>query len=350
MGHKLTLSLTVRALTVRALTVRALTVLALTAGTSAAEPVRLSAAAFGTQAEIEVRDLPRDVATAAVRAALHEIFEISRLCDPSGRLPGGIGALNTAAGNADPQVLEARVAELLQQGMMYCLWTSGTHGPLGGELYRLWDSPDARRLPDPSELRDAVISAACNQLSLTAGETGIHARIAAGSRVTTVGMERGFALDRAVGVLRSAGVDNAWLEIDNVFRAIGRGPEGKGWLATLPPAPGTTKPSDQIWLRDQALAIAGIEPVGDEPPIRFIDQRTGVPARGVVMVATVTELAVDADALAATLFVNDLREGLLRLGGLTPRPSVFWLLGEGKGEALESTYNWSELERVRRRF
>ncbi len=322
--------------------------LSFAAVTSAAEPVRLSAAAFGTQAEIEIRDLPREVATATARTALQEIFEISQLCDPSGRLPGGIGALNAAAG--EPQMLDARAAELVQQGLRYCLWTNGTHGPLGGELYRMWDGLEAGRLPDPTELRDAVISASCNQLSITSDETGIHARIAAKSRLEMVGMERGFALDRAVGVLQSAGVENAWLEIGNVARAMGPGPEGKGWLAILPPAPGMTEPSDQIWLRDKALAIASIKPVGDNPPARFIDQRTGVPGRGVVMVASVTELAIDADALTATLFVNDLREGLMRLGGLVPRPSVYWLLGQGKGEPLESTYNWYELERVRRRF
>ncbi len=320
--------------------------LVLTTNTATAEPVRLSADAFGTQAEIEVRDLPGDQATTAARDALREIFEVSQLADPSGALPGGLGALNAAAGTSDAQLLDERAADLVRRGLQYCLWTNGAHGPLGGKLYRLWGEAEA--LPDPSELRDAVISASCNQLSLISGETGILARVAAGSRVATIGMERGYALDRAVEVLKSAGVGNAWLEIGSVYRAMGGGPQGKGWLFSLPPAPGTTKPSDQVWLRDQALAIAAVD--SDDPVVRFIDQRTGVPARGVVMVATVTEQALDAEALAATLFVAGLREGHMRLGGLNPRPSVFWLLGEGKGDPLESTYRWSELERVRRRY
>ena len=320
--------------------------LALVAGSVSGEPVRLSADAFGTQAEIEIRDLPREVATAAALEALREIYEISGLADPTGGLPGSIGALNAAAGG-EPMLLEDRTAELLRRGLQYCLWTNGAHGPLGGELYRLWNEA---RMPDPAELRDAVISAGCNQLSLKAVEAGINARVAAGSRVRALGMERGFALDRAAEVLRSAGVRNAWLEVGNVYLAMGRGSEGKGWLAALPPAPGTAKPSDQIWLRDKALAVAAIGPSDGGPMIRFIDQRTGVPARGVVMVAAVTELALDAEALAATLFVAGLREGHMRLGGLTPRPSVFWLLGQGKGQPLESTYRWSELERVRIRY
>ncbi len=319
--------------------------LVLAAGTAAAEPIRLSTDAFGTQAEIEIRDLPRDVAVTAARDALREIFEVSQLADPSGGQPGGFGALNAAAGG-EPQLLDERAASLVRSGLQYCLWTNGAHGPLGGELYRLWG--EAVAMPAPSELRDAVISASCNQISLTSGEAGIQGKVAAGSRIAAVGMERGYALDRAVEVLRSAGVENAWLEIGRVYRAMGSGPEGKGWLISLPPAPGTEKPSDQVWLRDQALAVAAFDPTADGPMIRFIDQRTGVPARGVVMVATVTELALDAEALAVTLFVNGLREGHMRLGGLKPRPSVYWLLGQGKGDPLESTYRWSELERVRR--
>ncbi len=324
-------------------------VLAFAAGSSLAEPVRLSVTAFGTEAEIEVRDLPREVALAAARDALREIFEISQLSEPSGEMPGSIGALNAAAGNG-PLVLEARTAELLRRGLQFCWWTNGAHGPLGGELYLLWDPSVPERLPEPSELRDAVISAACSQLSLELVEAGIRAKVAAGTRVAARGMQRGFALDAAVEVLRAAGVANAWLEIGGVYRAMGGGLDGRGWLVDLPPAPGSTEPSDQVWLLDQAMAVATAKPFDKWASVRFIDQRTGVPARGVLMVARVTERAVDAEALAATLYVTGLREGHMRLGGLTPRPSVYWLLGQGKGEPLQSTYRWSALNRVKKRY
>ena len=322
--------------------------MALIAGPAAAEPVRMAADAFGTQAGIEIRELPAEAAKAAALDALREIYEISQLTNPAGELPGSLGALNAAAGNEEPLLLDERASEVLRRGLQYCLWSNGAHGPLGGEIYRLWQEA-AQGVPDPSELRAAVIGADCQQVSLAATDGDVYARIAAGTRAAAMGIERGFALDRAVEQLRSAGVENAWLEVGSVYRAIGDGPEGKGWLVALPPAPGQTTPSDQVWLRDQALAVATVKPVSSGPPVAFIDQRTGVPSRGVVMVAAVTELALDAEALAATLFVSGLREGQMRLGSLSPRPSVYWLLGQGKGEPLESTYRWSEVERVKRR-
>ena len=313
-----------------------------------AEPVRLSAAAFGATAEVEVRGLPREAAQAAARKALREIFDLSQLLDPSSRLAGGVGELNAAAGQQQPLVPESRVADLLRRGLQYCLWSNGSHGPLGGELYRLWNG-SGERVPEPSDLYDAVVSADCSRLVLSSGETGIGVRLAAGSRVETVGMRRGFAIDRAAEILKQAGVDNAWLEIGGVWRAVGPGPDGQGWLATLPPAPGSKEPVDRIWLQNQSLAIVSIEPVGDETAIRFIDQRTGVPSRGVVTVAAVTEFAIDAEALAVTMFIEGMRRGQMRLGALQPRPAVLWLLGEGKGTPLQSTYRWSQLVRVKRR-
>ncbi len=309
-----------------------------------AQPVRLEATAFGTQAEVEVRGLSREEATVAARDALHEIFDIGQLLDPDGTIAGGLGILNSTSGVVD---LEPRVSNFLRRGLQFCLWTNGAHGPLGGDLYRLWQGAQGE-IPNPNDLRDAVIGAQCNAITLTFGEPVIRGQLKPGSRVEAIAMGRGFALDSAADVLIEAGVDNALLEIGGVRRAIGGGPDGQGWLATIPAAPGQDKPMDRIFLRDQALAIAGIQPIKREPVIRLVDQRTGVPATGVVMVATVTEQAMDAEALSASLFVTGLREGQMRLGGLEPRPSVLWLLGLGKGDPLESTFRWSELTRMPR--
>ena len=68
---------------------------------------------------------------------------------------------------------------------------------------------------------------------------------------------------------------------------------GQGIVDRLAVTPGAHEPLDQVWLRNQALAISSIEPADGEPAVRLVDQRTGVPARGVVSVIVVTEQAVD---------------------------------------------------------
>lgn len=324
-------------------------------GSAPAEPVRMAVPAFGTIAEVEVRDLPPAEARQAVQAALTEIFELSQLADPQGTLAGGVGALNRAAGQG-PQAVDGRLAGLLLRGLQFCIWSGGAYGPLGGDLQRIWNErQDPNRPPSIGELREAVGAAECSRLTLHGNPSAPEphrsstASLVAGSRVDLTGIARGYAVDRAVDLLAARGAGNVWVEIGNVWRGRGGGPDGRGWLAELPPPPGSDEPLDRLWLRDQALAVTGIDAVVGAGSEIILDQRTGVPPRGVVCVVAVTEQAVDAEPLVRALFVLGHREGHMRLGTLQPRPSVYWLLGQGVGAPLEATYRWSELERVRRR-
>lgn len=309
-----------------------------------AEPVRLEMPAFGTAVEIEVRDLPRADAEAAIQAALTEVHNLSLLLDPDSELPGSLGDLNRNAGIAGIPV-DPKIQALVVHGLRFCLWSAGAHGPLGGAIYELWQTKAETGVqPNPYDLRDAVATANCDRLQLD--DIGATAALSKGSRIEARGMVRGFAIDRAIEVLREHGVSNAVVEIDWIIRAIGRGHDGRGWLVAVPGTGGTRDPLDQLWLHDQSLAL--LRRTGNDQNV-WVDQRTGVPARGVVQVATVTAQAVDADALAATLFVLGLNQGQRHLGQLKPRPSVLFLLGNSSGIPLESPYRWSELDRVRRR-
>ncbi|MEM8930555.1 MAG: FAD:protein FMN transferase [Acidobacteriota bacterium] len=306
------------------------------------EPVRLSMPVFDTEAQVEVRGLPRAQATTAARAALLEIHEMSQLLDPSIDTAGGFGRLQRAAGG-DAVVLDARTADFLFRALRFCLWSSGASGPLGGELYTMWRNHREHGVAlEPLELRTAVDRANCEALTLDPGTT-VTASLAAEHRLSGLGMDRGFAIDRALSVLREHGVGNAFVEIGLVVRAMGGGPEGRGWRVAVPGVPGTEHPIDEVWLRDSALAI--LRPDDSSRPQLPLDQRRGVPSRGVVQVAVVSRLAVETEVIAATLYSVGLTHGNRLLGGLDPRPSVFWLLGNNVGRPLESTYRWSELPR-----
>lgn len=312
-----------------------------------AEPVRLSTALFGESAEVEVRELPVPAADAAARAALLEMHELAQLLDPESTLEGSLGALNSHVGES--RKLDDRVARALLRSLNYCVWSSGAHGPLAGGVYPLWSSSPELLVPDPEELRQALAGAECNRLNLSGSpseEGSMRGAIAEGTRVELVGLAKGFVVDRAFEVLAEHGVENAWVEIGNVMRASGGGPEGEGWPVTLPTVHGMKDPPEVLLLRDQSLAISGVGASGDES-IRWIDLRTGVPAHGVIQVVTVARPAFDAQALSTIMYITGLREGQRRLGVLEPRPSVRWFLGGSARTKtpLESTYRWSEVAR-----
>jgi thiamine biosynthesis lipoprotein len=303
-------------------------------------PVRVAASAFGKPVEIEVRDLPSDTARTAIQSALDEIAEIERLTRGE--------ALNAAAGQGQ-QAIDARLMPLLVRAQEFCFWSDGAHGPLGRDLYEAWGlrgpSAGTPGVPDPERLEHAKTTANCNALRLYPSKG--TAELATGARIDLSGFAEGQAVDRAVEVLRQKGVGNGFVQIGAVQRAFGGGVDGRGWKVLLPQFPGMDQPAGRFRLRDRAASVLSIDresmKIGDQAVLPYLNQRTGMPAQGVAGIATVTELAVDAQALAIAMALTGPREGQLRLGSLRPNPSVLWFLGNGSGAPLQMDHRWGEI-------
>ena len=312
-----------------ALFLAVLPVAVLPAAAPSATPLRLTSQAFGKPVEIEVRGLPKETAREAIQKALAEIAEVERLAG------GGLAALDAMAGKG-PQPLDPRLLAVLTRARDFCFWSEGAHGPLGRDLYRLWDPQTSPPEPPSREQTEqAVALTGCGRLTLDPQKG--TAALAEGSGLDLRGFAEGYAADRAVEILKKEGAGNVFVRIGPVHKGAGAGPGGKGWPVQLPALSGREDPPDRIYLRDHSLAVAS--------EALYLNQRTGHRAQGVLAAAAVTDLAVDAQGLAATLFINGPREGQLRLGSLRPRPSVRWFLGSGAGEPLLVDYRWSEVTR-----
>jgi FAD:protein FMN transferase len=314
---------------------------------AATRPVRVSATAFRHSAEIEVRDLPPETARQAIDAALAEVAAIDRLTDPEGdaQAAGGLAALNAAAGEG-PQAVDARLLPALSRALDFCIWSEQAYGPLGRSLNRLWGvrSPVAAA-PAPDPLDRAAAAAACDRLTVDPQRK--TATLAAESAADLWGFAQGLAVDRAVDVLRQRGVRNGYVRVGGVYRGFGPGMDGRGWIVSPPLFPGTGIPLTKLFLRDKALAVVAMS----DPPLKigsdtlspWISHRTGQPVQGTVATLAYTDLALDAEGLAATLTITGPTEGQLRLGSLTPSPAMLWLQGSGTGEPLQITYHWGDV-------
>jgi thiamine biosynthesis lipoprotein len=314
------------------------------------QPVRMSAAAFGSPVEIEVRDLPAEAARQAIQQAFAEMAAVERLTDLEDAETGGLAALNAAAGRG-PQAVDARLLPALGRALNFCEWSEKAFGPLGRDLNRLWGlrSPVAASpLQKPEILDRALVAADCGQLQIDVEKK--TATLAAGSAVDLWGFAEGLAVDQAVEVLRRQGVRNGYVHVGRVggvYRGFGKGPDGRGWSVSPPLAPGTAIPLTLLFLNDKALAIASLSDrplkIGEETFSPWISHRTGQPVQGTVATLAVTDLALDAQGLAATLTITGPTEGQLRLGSLRPSPSMLWLQGSGVGEPLQITYHWGDV-------
>ncbi|HEY9422395.1 MAG TPA: FAD:protein FMN transferase, partial [Thermoanaerobaculia bacterium] len=195
---------------------------------------------------------------------------------------------------------------------------------------------------------DARSQAACNRLTLDKAKGA--AALAAGGGLDLWGFAEGYAVDRAVEVLRRQGVGNGIVRIGRVHRGFGPGPSGKGWPVRLPQVPGLEEPGGLVYLKNQSLAVAAQSdhPQQGSGRAPYLNQRNGRPAQGVLTTMTVTQLAMDAQGLATALLIVGPREGQLRIGSLRPRPSVLWFLGTGAGSPLQVDYRWSDVSRGRK--
>lgn len=304
------------------------------------QALRLAAPAFGRTVEIEIRGLTRDASREAVRAALAEVAEIEQLTDPNAppdAIAGSVSAINAQAG-AGPLPVEPRLMAALVRGREICLWSERAHGPLGRDLYRLWGvrAPSAANPPDDRDtLQRAVSATSCDRLRIDVAAG--TATLAAGSALDLWGFAEGLAVDRAVEVLRQRGVTNGFVQIGGVYRGFGPGFDGRGWRVQLPRLQGMAAPMSRVFLRDQSLAVATAM---DRPSPPYVNQRTGRPAQGTLATAVVTARSLDAQGLSVALVIAGPGEGQLRLGALSPRPSVLWLQGNGSGEPLAIEYLW----------
>ena len=118
----------------------------------------------------------------------------------------------------------------------------------------------------------------------------------------------GYAIDRAVGVLRSRGVARAFIDVSGDVAAMGAPPGEPGWLVEIadPARPGESIAATR--LRDAALATSAntVSTVRYGPLVagHVMDPATGWPARALTQATVVARTAVQADALSTAMFVS----------------------------------------------
>jgi thiamine biosynthesis lipoprotein len=281
----------------------------------------------------------------AVRAGVAAAQEIAGVADPT---RGPLGALNRAAG-AGLQPVPADLLGLLQRALEFCRWSEGTYGPLGGHLHELWGLrvPVATE-PSTLDLQTAAGLARCDSLQLDA--TARTAALSAGARLDLWGFAYGAAVDAAVERLVAKGVTAGSVTLGPVQRAFGSAPGGTGWPLRVVVPDGIANLTRRLELHDRAFALAGSGAgsftAGGESRLPWLDHRTGRPGSGILATTVVSERAIDAEALAVTVFVTGNRRGAALLGQLRPSPAALWLLGgEGGGSGLVTDYRWGILPR-----
>lgn len=221
--------------------------------------------------------------------------------------PGSaVSWLNAGAGGR-PVRLDARVLRLLEECRHLSEATLGAFDPTVGPLLRAWGFVGGKgRLPDPDQVEAARHLVGMERLEVRLEEG--TARLAhRGMEVDLGSIGKGFALDRAMGVLEGHGVGQALLHGGtSSVHVLGLGANGGPWRIGWR-VPGCSPEVEVITLEAPAFSVSA--PHGKsfvhagQTLGHVLDPRSGTPVEGRLSAAVGSASSAACDALSTALLV-----------------------------------------------
>ena len=240
-----------------------------------------------------------------------------------------LSRLNAAGAAA----ISPSLAAVLDSALVLARLTDGAFDPTVEALTQAWDLRGAGRVPSGRELEQARSRVGWRRVRI---ESGAPERADLGGTALDLGgIGKGFALDRAVSVLREHGVTSASLDAGGQWLSLGAAPCSV-WVADPTQR---ERPAVNVVLRGGSLSTsaqsersvrAGSRHVG-----HVLDPRTGEPVPTHASVSVWAPSATRADALSTALLVLG-REAARGFALAHPGLGVLWLEPSGRGVAAEA--------------
>lgn len=202
----------------------ALLALLLTLGMAACARPQLyhqEAYVFGTRVDLTVYGESRELADAAMAEVLREFDRLHR--SYHAWEPSELTALNTAIARGEVTTVSDELAALLVDAQRLSEAGDALFNPAMGALIEMWGfhaEQFVQRRPDPAALQ-AVLEARPRMSDLVIDGNRVASRNPA-VRLDLGGYAKGYALDRAVAILRGKDIANALINIGGNVMALGK--------------------------------------------------------------------------------------------------------------------------------
>lgn len=222
--------------------------------------------------------------------------------------------LNAAAGNA-PVAVSAEVREVLHASQEVSEWTSGKFDVTFAALSGLWkfDHDIDGQVPDRSQIapRLPLIDYRALQIDDRAGTASLTR---AGMKVNLGGIGKGYAVDRAVTILRDAGLSDFMIQSGGDLFVAGRRGDRPWRVGIQDPRGSPDTMFAALELTDVALSTSGdYERFFIRDGRRYhhiLDPDTGEPALRSRSVSIVAKTSTAADGLSTGVFILGGEEGM----------------------------------------
>jgi thiamine biosynthesis lipoprotein len=222
--------------------------------------------------------------------------------------------LNHAAGKS-PVVISREVREVLHASQQVSEWTDGKFDVTFAALSGLWkfDHDIDGRVPDRSELGPRVPLIDYRALTIDDG-AGTAWLARAGMQVNLGGIGKGYAVDRAVVVLREAGLADFMIQFGGDLFVVGRRGDRPWRVGIQDPRGAPNTLFAAIELTGVAFSTSGdYERFFIRDGRRYhhiLDPDTGEPATGSRSVTIMAKTATMSDALSTGVFILGADNGM----------------------------------------
>jgi thiamine biosynthesis lipoprotein len=248
-----------------------------------------------------------------IAAAVAEIQRIESLLTTFGE-GSETNKINRAAGICPAKVSD-ETFRLIQRSIRISEITQGAFDISYGSVDKsLWNfNVSMTQLPDEKTAKRMVRLINYRNIILDEKETTVFLK-EKGMRIGFGGIGKGYAAEKAKGVLKKMGVENGIVNASGDLTTWGHQPDGKPWTIGIVNPNLSGKIFSYLNVTDMAVATSGnYEKFIVVNGIKYshtINPRTGLPVKGIKSVTIITPNAEIADAMATPVTIMGIRAGL----------------------------------------
>jgi len=279
-------------------------------------------AIMGTRVAVELWAEDRAGGDAAIAAVMDEMRRIDVLMSHY-RPDSQISRINALAARQAVKV-DPELTQLLQQALEFSELSDGAFDITYASVGYLYDYR-AGRHPTEQQIRAALPAISWRHVVVDGRRSSVRFT-RPGVRIDLGGIAKGYACDRAAGLLRARGIQHAIVTAGGDSRIVGDR-RGRPWVVGIRHPDDRERVIARIPLQDAAISTSGdYERFFDEGGVRYhhiINPATGKSAGDVRSVTVIAADATTTEGLTKSVFVKGPDAGLAFINGLRARATRY---------------------------